>query len=236
MCSEQPIIRWTIGNVCPNGYTLLKYSVSSFIQHYGNNYRFIICYNNITKEKLNVNNNVELYQQNYKVFQGSGSVWKLTPPRLNISVPELFIDNDVVFTRKNLKIVEFLQGQNFLLCKENFKAYGKYTEKMSEIEKYNAGLFGIPENYEFEKELIENWKKLGSIPHLGSLEEQGLVAYTISKHEHISIEPKEFFLCYNSRPKTEKTKYNWSADTHHFVGANRNKFNSYFREFNIKHL
>jgi hypothetical protein len=231
----KPIIRWTIGNVYTNGYTLLKYSISSFIQHYGNNYRFIVCYNNIEKEKLNVEDCVSFYHQKSTLFDGSGGLWKLTPPRLDKSVPELFVDNDIVFSRKNLKIIEFLEGDKFLICEDNYKTYGKYMDKMNEIGKYNTGIFGVPAGYEFEKELVENWKELGSFPYVGSLEEQGLISYTLSRHPHILIDTKECFLI-NAYLQTKDFCYNWSADMHHFIGANRNKIHWHFNQFNIKHL
>ena len=97
------------------------------------------------------------------MFDGSGGLWKLSPPRLDPSVPELFVDNDIVFSRKNSKIIEFLKGDKFLICEDNFKAYGKYIDKINKIGKYNTGIVGVPAGYDFEKELIENWKQLGSI-------------------------------------------------------------------------
>lgn len=242
----KPIIRWTMGDVYPNGYTCLRLSIDSFLHYYGDDFRLVLCYNSIDPSNLKVNPRIELYHQTMTLFQGSGSVWKLTPPRLDITVPELFVDNDMVFARQNAKLLEFLQGGKFLMCEDHIPWYGKYNAKIPTKEKYNAGLFGLPAGYDFGKELVENWFNLGSLPDIGSAEEQGLTVYTIKKYPHILVKNTESCLVHplgtpevfaNRAYHMDKFhRYQWSGDMHHFCQLNRNKDHQHFQEFNIRHL
>lgn len=242
----KPVIRWTMGDVYPYGFVSLRLSIKSFIHYYGDDFRLVLCYNSIDPARLKVDPRVELYHQTTTLFQGSGSVWKLTPPRLDISVPELFVDNDLIFARRNDKVLEFLQGGKFLLCEDHIPWYGKYNSKIPTREKYNAGLFGLPEGYDFEKELMENWKALGSFSDIDSADEQGLTVYTVKRHPHILVKNTESCLVHPLGTPVanpfqpyridEFKRYQWSGDMYHFCQLNRNPQHPHFSEFNIKHL
>jgi hypothetical protein len=244
--NRKPIIRWTMGDVLPSGFVSLRLSIKSFIHYYGDEFRLVLCYNNINPDELKIDSRIELHQQTKTLFQGSGSVWKLTPPRLDTSVPELFVDNDIVFARRNDKVLDFLKGGKFLMCEDHIPWYGKYNSKIPTREKYNAGLFGLPEGYDFEKELVENWKAMGSFSNIESAEEQGLTVYTLKRHPHILLKNKESCLVHpfgtpvhdplHPYRISEFERYYWSGDMHHFCQLNRTLQHKHFIEYNVRHL
>lgn len=240
-----PIVRWTIGNVSNHGLSCLKLSVKTFKLFYGNNFRFIICYNNIDPSRLKISN-VEFIEQKTTLFKGNGSIWKYSPARIDLFTPELYIDNDVVFTNTNQKILNFFKDKHFLLCSDYMPWYGKYNKYFNVNERYNAGLFGIPSFYDFEIELKKNWHLMNSLSFLTSAEEQGLTAFTIKKHSPIVLGLDEAMIAHSNGKIVIDTVNPWEIfcfeslfkkpDILHFVGLNRKKTHYFYDLFRKKLL
>ena len=224
----KPIIRWTISNVTKQGFSCLKKSIKSFVDCYGENFDFYICYNNIAKPEINLNIDVKFIKQESAILEGSGSIWKYTPARINISKKELFIDNDIVFIRKNNKILNFLNNDSFLICEDDVQYFGRFQHLFNKYEKFNAGLLGFPSGFDLEANIIKIWKEHGSLQNIDSADEQGLISLLIKSQLSFSVLNKEDILILHpdgvlKNNNSYSPMCNWlNHDIYHFVELNRN--------------
>ena len=227
---NRPIVRWTIGNVTKQGFSCLKKSIKSFIDCYGKDFDFYICYNNIAKPEINLNIDVKFIKQESTILEGSGSIWKYTPARIDISKKELFIDNDIVFIRKNNKILDFFNNNSFLICEDNIQYFGKFQHLFNEDEKFNAGLLGFPSGFDLETNIIKIWKEHGSLQNIDSADEQGLISFLIKSQLSFSVLNKEDIIVLHPDGivENEYIKCKWlNHDIYHFVELNRKQHEYY---------
>ena len=223
------IIRWTIGNVSPDGMSCLTKSIKSFINVYGTNFNFYICYNNINKPKININVKINYIEQKNVLINGNGSIWKFSPPRINLDSYELFVDNDIVFVKKNNQLIEFFNNQKTIICEDFIRYYGKYDSNIQKSLICNAGLFGIPPNFNLENQLIKTWKNNNSYDFINSADEQGLTILTLSQSNFILIKNNKFIVLHpEGIPSMKKNilefkKFDWHGDFFHFVNLNDKK-------------
>lgn len=237
MSTNKVIIRWTIGTVSRQGAKCLKHSVKSFVDCYGQNFDFYICYNSIEKPVLNLGIDLKYIYQEKPILQGSGSIWKYSPARININKNELFIDNDIVFIKKNIHIYNFFTSNKFLICKDNIKYYGKYDMLFNNDEKFNAGIIGVPSGFDLEKNIIKFWNDNGAFANITSADEQGLIASIIKKKTNLIVLSDKDYIILNGYGDSSNTIENlWLAhDTYHFVELNR-KYHNYYQKRLIKLL
>ena len=230
------IIRWTIGNVLPNGYLLLRHSIKSFIECYGKNFDFYVCYNNIERQFIQKhikNLPVNLIEQNWGDININlnankyDTTWKLIPPSINDSTHQLFIDNDIVFIKPFYKIKAFLSSDVPIFSIDNYPWLGIYEKYFKPDSRFNAGLFGIPPKFNFKEKIITMWSAANKPISFRPQDEQGLVAYLLSKENPIIINTQEipiigFPIHYHSW-----TKYYGL----HLCNTNSQKNHLYFKAF-----
>ena len=235
MSTNKVIIRWTIGTVSRQGAKCLKHSVKSFVDCYGQNFDFYICYNSIEKPVLNLDIDLKYIYQDKPILQGTGGIWKYTPARIDISKKELFIDNDIVFISKNQKLLNFFENDKFLLARDNVRYYGRFDNLFDADELLNAGLIGFPCNYDLGNEIKKLWVKLGSLPDIDSSEEQGLVAYLIkTQPDYMMLNDKDIVILNGYGDTFNIFGNEWlTHDTYHFVELNR-KYHKYYQRRMIK--
>lgn len=235
-----PIARWTIGDVYKDGFVCLKYSIKSFAKIYPE-FKYVICYNSIDKSKLDYLKDLhlplEFVEQKSCIFKGCEGIWKYTPPRLDISDREIFIDNDIIFFNRIEIIDAFLKRDLFFFCEDDIRFYGNFAKKISEA--YNSGIFGIPEKFDFEAEL----KKINKYPNLmlNKADEQGLTIELLSSKYAFKISKKQIAILHPEGIAGEKKQfkpYFWdSLCGIHFVRLNLgpHAYFNYFRS-NYKFL
>jgi len=213
----KPLVRWTIGNVHPNGFISLKISIKKFLQIYGNRFDYLICHNSLTPEQINEISqlNIPLYSQQKSdlIIQNPTTAWKLYPPRLRIQTHEILLDNDLIITKALPAIDRFLNDEIFLITEAYSRNFGNFDSYVPKNLKLNTGLIGIPPCFNLTQNIL---KKLSSINYhtwKHYFDEQGLLASIVIQNKYemiplddISVIKKEF----------RQANYGY-----HFVGLNQ---------------
>lgn len=245
----KPLFRWTVGNCTKQGMQILEESVFRAMKAFGEDrFDWMICYNGMTKENrdyldyLVQKRPIELVEQKWEDCaipdnhwtpiddkgrvevdgkKCGGTLWKVSPARMDISRHEIVMDNDIVLLRALPVIEKFLQEPNkTLILEEPFRFYGRYEFLMPRKEYLNSGLMGFPPNYNFGACLLDNWKRHGSLKNLTQADEQGLLMYTLNRQPNYRITK------YELREMLAKDAPEFTGEEYglHFVQANRVNF------------
>lgn len=201
----KPIIRWTIGNVKPNGFKCLSYSINKLQGLYGDRFDYCLFYNNANPT---INAKINMIKQESKTAKNTA--WKLYPPRLNMDVPEIFIDNDLVLFNRLKQFDDLIEyGTPFMTAGLN-RNFGKYNSLVGRQYILNSGLFGLPAGFDFRSKINatkNDWHNY--------YDEQGLVAFIMTSFNNLSIIPRSTIgIC---RPKDGLP---YSSSGFHFCGLN----------------
>lgn len=220
---NKPIIRWTVGQVSKNGLDCLKLCFNKFAKFYKDEFRYFLCFNDVDEKLLDwtKNFNIELIDQNsYKESLiinpiKNHSCWKLYPPRIDNNAYEIFVDNDLVLHKK-FDFNYFFENNKFFMCEgiSPVGAYGTFQDKINYKYKLNAGLFGIPPQYDFQKEINDVLDKNKINWDNDYFEEQGLVSYILHQKKCEVITLDKIFICFE--------RYKVGEYGVHFVGLNSN--------------
>jgi hypothetical protein len=220
------LVRWTIGPVKPHGFDCLKRAVSRFAELYPS-IRRVVCHNGLTSIELEELDVLRPFTEffNQDGFSGVGVAWKLYPARLNVSVHELFIDNDVFLEKRVSQIDDFLAGaDSVLLLEGDSRNYGRFDAHVPPNFCINSGVFGVPPGFDLQGHLDcvgDNWEENCSGPSK-TWDEQGFVAYALlSHHRRLIIPATTITNC--------EVEY-LPAPGMHFVGLNRkDRHDSYLK-------
>lgn len=210
------IARWTIGETNFQGYQSLFLSVTKFASLYPEA-ELYICYNGpdtITKP----DSIIKIINQASPL--ANGVAWKLYPPRINIELHEIFIDNDLILEEKIPEIDKFLNNDYTLLLEGSGKNYGRFSRHVPKYYQINSGLFGLPPNFNLQKYINyygEIWNS--------HFDEQGLVALSLTSKKHIIIPNTTITNCEFQLKRSQGM---------HFIGLNRRKHHKPFLEYLIK--
>lgn len=231
----KPVIRWTIGLVSDFGFSSLKKSIESFRSIYKNEFDYFLCYNSLDKRHFDMISDLEVQMVEQKpcadMFDPLGVAWKLYPPRLRLCSHELFIDNDLIILRRIKEIDDFLSSGNLFLYSESRldRPYGEYESEVASELKMNSGFFGIPPEFDFEKEIK---KKMAESLHdkwVQNFDEQGLVASIFSSQKRLKkISLNDIFIC---GPGLKKSEFLFGRNGYHFVKLNSG-FSKYWDMYN----
>jgi hypothetical protein len=227
----KPIIRFTIGKTSKEGVDCLRLSIKNLIKLYKEEFEIYVCYNNINIKEIKWINDfpIKLVDQNkYKntleIQPINHPCWKLYPPRLDVNNYEIFIDNDLLLS-KRLDFDKFVKNNEFFMSEAILKSYGTLQNKINKQPYLNSGLFGIPAGFDFQKEINSTIKKLNIKWQNSHYEEQAVVAYIFNKYDFKLISLDEIYVCYKN---FRKAKYGY-----HFVGLNKNN-HKFWKSFNSK--
>lgn len=234
------VVRWTIGPVSCVGIEILEESVSRFSKIYPEFTR-IICFNNLKYNKIKYFEKfATLHEQKEKTVpcklsspnnnleEATGCGWKLAPPRLKIDGLELFIDNDIIIRKRIPQIDDWIKNKNFGLITEGLnrkRMYGVFDSFISPEIHANAGLFGLPPHFDFEKEIKEYSHYLDS--PLGGYNEQGLTVATIVNMKNYIMVPLTELNIIEDHVKFPEIM----PSGLHFVGANRKEYHRGWKEY-----
>lgn len=213
----KPLARWTIGHVTDAGIECLEHSVRHFKEIYPEFDR-VICCNNI---KINSEHAIVIEQEPHSLpFPPLEDNWKFYPPRLKKSTKELFIDNDLVITKRLNSIDKFLNS-NCILVTEGLKQnFGCLADKLINQEPVNTGLIGLPEGLDLREIIIDNvssWKT--------RFDNQGIIAIAGKGNLLISREVGLYL---------PENNINWGKDAHHFLRLNVDEEHKAWKEFDTK--
>lgn len=184
----KPLVRWTIGKPDFHGLEVLRHSVRSFQRIYGDRFDYVLCYNNVSPDKLDLN--IDLYEQSavHGMPEPTGVAWKLYPPRLVPDRHEIFIDNDLLICRPIEEIEWFLETDSrFFITEGLFGLYGQFSGRVEG--KLNSGLFGFPPNFDLGPYLkgVSSWSS--------KFDEQGLVSLAVTSHDWQMISLDKIGIC-----------------------------------------
>ena len=224
---QKPLLRWVIGDVHDLGFHVLKKSVKRFLDLYGNEFDYLICYNNLPKSRVEELSSIgiDIYDQTEegkKLFPpisdfentlSGGAIWKICPPRLRKESHEIVLDNDIILRNRHECISNFLNSDSLFLVTEALdRLFGKFDSYVPEGIKLNTGFYGLPPNYDF-KEKIEKLIFKSQIKSWEShWDKQGLVAACIVKENYEVISLDDISVCWGS--------YNRGKFGDHFPGVN----------------
>lgn len=211
------IFRWTIGPTNANGLDCLMESIKSFQKFYPNN-EYYLFFNQIERkvisrfEKLNLKI-IDQNDFNIKINKKCGSLWKFVPNRIDLNKHEVFIDNDLLITKKIKEIDLFIENTNkTLLCQDINRFYGIYENKIKRNIATNAGLIGLPPefNLNIDYEKTNSWTSY--------YDEQGFTSLALLNEDYIliSLEVMSIVGCKLYSSKT----FNPIRSGYHFVGLN----------------
>ena len=220
----KPLIRWTVGNVNKLGFETLRHSIGLIKSKYKDRFRYVICHNNLTAEKIGLINKMDCELIDQKNFKNSLSVespinhgrpaWKLYPPRLSMETHEIFLDNDLILYKKFDIIEEFLQSNKIYFTEGLKRSYGKFECHIKKDMIVNTGFVGLPPNFDLKFNLEKNIKELGIKSWENHLDEQALFASVIQNFDHKMIPKIDISVCH---PQLKYKKGNCGM---HFIGIN----------------
>jgi hypothetical protein len=197
---EKPVVRWVIGPCHKSGFDVLNLSITKFIRLYKDRFKYVICHNQISSDKLTLLPlhlvdevfDQRLYSKSLNIpppdNEFSGSAWKLYPPRLYQNCHELLIDNDLVIYRKVPEIEDFLNSKDLCIITEAFRRnyQGKFENFVKLNFKVNSGFVGLPPNFNYALK-IQEILKASNYDHLlkweTHFEEQSIVASILQKEQ-----------------------------------------------------
>jgi hypothetical protein len=173
---KKPIVRWTIGDaVKTNSLRCLRYSIKSFFDIYKDRFDYYLMFNSKNPPPLCFSFINMLDQRAYRDSlprRPHGFAWKLYPPRLDIEVPEIFIDNDLIIYKEIDEIEALITHNTPFITRDAFRVYGSYDKMIDKDTQINSGFFGLPRNFDLKRVLLDNFIN----EEWDGWDEQGLVA------------------------------------------------------------
>ena len=224
-------IRWTIGDVAPEGFEALRLSLWGAGRIFPANASFHVCVNTIdVRAALQRTGDVPARVQWHAIERrlpdvlqpfldhgmSDGTAWKLIPLLLDRSVRELAIDNDLVLWALPPAIEAWLADPDGrLIAADVTPAHGQFAAQCGP-EPRNSGLRGTPAGFDFEAAIAavleENPATLRS-----ELDEQGLQIAAVSRDSNPYVVPVEdVTICSPFPPHV----WNLGRCGAHFVGLN----------------
>lgn len=233
----KPLVRWTMGPACPEGYRLLLESIFRFKKIY--DFDMVVCYNNQEPNYLDFIKSlgVDVVDQSTfpQKFEVKDAFWKLVPFRLRPEGYEIFIDNDLVIWDRIPEIDQFVNSKATLIYQGMWGKHGVY--KLPVEFNVNSGIFGVPPNFDLEKHVLDCWKSPFIENEEGDQEfdrfsEQGLVGTALLKNDSYIVIPQCRIPILETYFSYDLHKKNLNACGFHFVGSN-SKLNTCFYRFLI---
>lgn len=188
-------VRWTIGNVRPRGFEMLRLSIACAAELFGPDVRYVVCVNSLPADEARRHTGplpirVEWRQVSFAemppalrehfddaMLEGTG--WKLVPVRIDPDRCELALDNDCILWALPAGIRQWLDsGEGGVLAEDVSRCLGSF-DTLCPAGAYNSGIRGIAPRRDWEDALQSTLRAAG---HNGDrplqlhseLDEQGL--------------------------------------------------------------
>jgi hypothetical protein len=220
---KRPILRWTFGPCYNNGLLILLESIRRAQIIYGDIFDLVVVHNGQTEDKLakiaDTGIRMVAADPTSLPIPPSACKWKLYPPRLDISVHEIVIDNDWVFT-KRLPIIDlFLKDDATMIYEGLHGEHGSFKHMVPEVISVNSGCYGMPPGYDFCEEIRKLLIATGHKKWKDHFDDQGVVGGTLPYYPRMYVVLQRDIPClgpysYEGLPS--------DAYGYHFVSANQN--------------
>lgn len=207
------IFRWSIwGDHVSKNIELLRYSISSFQKHFGDNHQYVVYTDDTEYVSQHLDFDIDLREfptQNNSIFSvSSKATWMKWCPtsRLDINQTEFYIDSDVFLLRYPKEIDTFLSDERmgFAIMDEYFGQswqHGAMARKSTKETPFvNAGLFIQKAGFDITNSLLreyEWWKENIKPEEQTHHDEQGALALALTEtHQkgELCILPKDKYM------------------------------------------
>jgi hypothetical protein len=236
--AERLVVRWTIGDVRDRGFELLRLSIASAFQLFGESAKYLVCVNSLSAQQASRRTGplpvavewrevthsdlpeVLLAYFDESIIEGMG--WKLAPLRTYPERYELALDNDCILWETPDGMRQWLQSENGCLFAEDVsRCYGSF-DALCPPGNLNAGIRGLPPNVDLGGALDSVLRELSSHSSAplrleSEIEEQGLQAAAICRMSPLFlVRTTEVSLCSPFWPRSSE----FGSCGAHFVGMN----------------
>jgi hypothetical protein len=191
----------------------------------------VVCYN---CEKSRLPKSILKYEtidqhQFVGKVQPIGVAWKVYPARIDSSRHEICIDNDIILQDRVPQFSTFLESDCVLMLEDIYRAYGRFESFIPPEYVINAGLYGMPPNFDLQKYVdfyIDRWEKnaFGVHDKSETFDEQGLVTMALLSYHSRVVIPNSVVV--DSTCKFDPKVAGW-----HFISLNRCEFHIPFRVY-----
>lgn len=227
-----PAIRWTIGNVSPEGFAALQLSIWGAWHVFGADARYAVCYNSIALDRareltrsippavewIDCNELLPQWMRAHlDVGMAEGVGWKLAPVRLFPDCYEIALDNDCILWAMPEALRSALSADHAVcVLAEDVKAYfGQFSDVCGDAPR-NSGIRGTPARFDLEATLRNLLQSRACVLRTET-DEQGLqVAAVSSLGPPLVVQTSEVTICSPFPPHVPHL----GTCGAHFVGLN----------------
>lgn len=110
---------------------------------------------------------------------------KFRPSRLDINRHEIVAEPGVFFNKKMPELEAFLQGDGTMLMDRGFRFSGTYSTMLQTNR--DAHIYGLPAGYDFDRELSDSWKRLGSLIHSSLEDVNALIVFVLASALRVTL-------------------------------------------------
>lgn len=223
-------IRWTIGDVSDYGFEALRMSVWGLWHLLGNQTEYVVCANTVPMQLAQQLTGElppavtwrdvtaefpEFLRVYFDEHKAEGVGWKFAPPRLRPASLELALDNDCILWELPDAIVKWLRTPGSFVFAEDVQAcFGQFSE-ICGPQPRNSGIRGLPPGFDLSEAMLKLLREK-SFTLRSELDEQGLQAAVIGRHQPFIVSTAEVSIC-SPFPPHRRTLGTCGA---HFVGLN----------------
>jgi hypothetical protein len=227
-------IRWTIGNVNPEGFEALRLSITGAVKIFASTAVYLVCVNSISAEEArdwtgSLPVQVEWREVrrehlprflNFGAGVAEGTGWKFCPLRAFTDLAELSIDNDCILWEMPRGMERWLEAGRGCLIAEDVRGHFGAFAPLCGTAPRNSGIRGITPEFPFE-ELLSGF--MAQSPGLATEgDEQGLqVAAIHARGAPELVRVDEVTICSPFPPHLQAL----GSCGVHFVGLNTKQFN-----------
>jgi hypothetical protein len=235
--ADRLVVRWTIGDVRPRGFEMLRISIACAQRLFGPSAHYTVCVNTIgvreAQDKCGLSSRAVEWRQVDRasspevlrefcrpdLMEGMG--WKLIPLRLYPERYELAIDNDCIIWDLPAGMRDWLENPEACLSARDVERSLGSFDSMCPPGAMNAGIRGLPPGTDLEDTLTDVLEELRSRDNSASLiseiEEQGLQVAAMCRMDPLYlVETDEVTICSPFWPRSPHL----GRCGAHFVGMN----------------
>lgn len=231
-------VRWTIGNLRPRGFEMLRLSIACAARLFGPEARYVVCVNSVAAAEAQQRtgslpakvewrrvllSEMPLWLRPHldgALCEGTG--WKFAPLRVDNNRYELALDNDCILWDVPDAILSWLAGERGgVLAHDVSRCLGSF-DAVCPPGAYNSGIRGLAPGFDWEgaleSTLEDARRKSGDhLQLLSELDEQGLQSAAMFRCDPLClVSSREVSICSPFWPRSPE----FGTCGAHFVGMN----------------
>jgi hypothetical protein len=224
------VIRWTVGDVSPEGFDALALSIRGARNIFGDSASYIVCVNTTPVDDArrrvgSAADQVEWFDSTHHFPQwllphvdaglAQGVAWKFAAVAAAAGDHVLSLDNDLILWRKPPSVAAWLNDRDSLLIAEDVRAcYGQFAH-LCPPEPRNSGMVGLPPFFGMETHVRGMLERTG-VRLSAETDEQGLQVALVTSRRHRVVSLREVSISGYFRPHMLEL----GSCGAHFVGVN----------------